>query len=175
MHDKDFHFMKLALGQAKLALQSNWIPVGAVFVKDDRVVTYGVKNGLAHVLFDHAEHNGCYQALWSRQGPSNLQGFTVFSTLEPCLMCLSMLMTTRVSRIVYAFPDPYGGGCSILQQPQLLPYRFQKEHPEVRGGVLADESKALLRKFFLRLQQKNVKSKNWSDSENPLVKLAIAD
>jgi len=165
----DERFMKLALDQAQLALNNNWIPVGAVFVMGAKVIAHGVKNGTTHTLFDHAEHNACYAALWSRKGPRNLEGCTVYSTLEPCMMCLSMLMTTRVSRIVFACEDPYGGGCKLLKRPSCLPLRFQKEHPTVTGGVLRAESKELLRRFFVL--QKDSGQKNWSDPDNPLVKL----
>lgn len=171
MREIDTTFMKLALAQAKLALDSKWIPVGAVFVKDDRVIAQGTKNGIAHALFDHAEHNACYQALWSREGPSNLKGFTVYSTLEPCLMCLSMLMTTRVSRIVYACRDPYGGGCQILENPACLPIRFKDERPTVEGGLLEAESKELLRQFF---SLDHSGHKHWNDRINPLVQYVMA-
>lgn len=169
MDSNDERFMRLALDQARLALHNNWIPVGAVFVKDGHIIAHGCKTGTAHTLFDHAEHNGCYQALWSRQGPSNLRGFTVYSTLEPCLMCLSMLMTTRVSRIVYGLADPYGGGGFVLKHAKYLPARFKEERPEFEGGLLAKESAGLLREFFT----KNEKNIHWSDKNNPLVRLAM--
>lgn len=169
MEPHDERFMLLALEQAELALKNDWIPVGSVFVRDLHVVTHGRKTGINHPLFDHAEHNGCYQALWSREGPRNLSGFTVYTTLEPCLMCLSMLMTARVSRIVYALDDPYGGGGVLLKNPSVLPARFREERPAIEGGVLRAASKDLLKQFF----SKQVGAKNWSNKENPLVKLAM--
>jgi tRNA(adenine34) deaminase len=171
--DDDRRFMGIALGHAEKALDNGWIPVGAVFVKDSQVVAYGIKNGITHSLFDHAEHNGCYQALWSRKGPRNLQGFTVYTTLEPCVMCMSLLMTTRVTRIVYGLRDPYGGGEFMLDGAR-LPARFRKERPVLEGGVLREESRALLRKFFLeQKRKKNGRHQHWSDEGNPLVRLAM--
>lgn len=169
----DEYYMRLALEQAEVALKNNWIPVGSIFVHNGRIVTHGTKTGLTHTLFDHAEHNGCYQALWSRQGPKNLEGFTVYSTLEPCCMCMTMLMTTRVSRIVYACEDPYGGGKTLLQNPELLPKRFKKEHPSIEGGVLERDSKLLLRRFFC--SQPATKEGNWSDPDNPLVRHVMSE
>ena len=150
MSEQDEGFMIKALEQAEIALNNDWIPVGAVFVKSGRIITHGTKNGMVHTLFDHAEHNGCYQALWSRDGPKNLSGFTVYSTLEPCLMCLSMLMTVRVSRVVFGLKDPYGGGSFILSDAKLLPARFRDEHPVIEGGILEKSSRALLRRFLLQ-------------------------
>ena len=166
MHKSDEDFMRLALEQAGIALENDWIPVGCVFVRNCQVITHGRKNGIFHPLFDHAEHNGCYQSLWSRVGPRNLAGFTVYTTLEPCLMCISMLMTTRVSRIVYALDDPYGGGGFLLRNPEALPARFQKKRPIIEGGVLQEASRDLLRQFF----SKQVGAPNWSDKDNLLVK-----
>ncbi len=169
MERDDEYFMKLALEQAELALKNDWIPIGAVFVKDHRVITHGRKNGIVHPHFDHAEHNGCYQTLWSREGPRNLTGFVVYTTLEPCIMCMGMLMAARVSRIVYGLNDPYGGGGFMLANPAQLPARFQKERPVINGGVLQEESRDLLRQFF----SKQVDAPNWSDKNNPLVRLVM--
>lgn len=172
MHDndsKDEAFMRLALGQAELALKNGWIPVGAIFVQDGRIVAHGCKTGTIHRHFDHAEHNGCYQALWSRDGPKDLKGFTVYSTMEPCVMCMSMLMTTRVSRIVYGVDDPYGGGAYLLENPAHLPERFYHEHPTLISGVLEAESVALLRQFF----QTQADAGGWSDPNNALIRRVL--
>lgn len=173
MQDTDTRFMRLALEQARIAFRNSLIPVGAVFVHKERVIANGAKTGLPniHTLFDHAEHNACYQALWSRDGARNLKGVTVYSTLEPCMMCLSMLMTTRVARIVFACEDPYGGGCKLLEKPACLPMRFQDERPVAEGGLLREESRMLLREFFV--SQKDTGQKNWSDPNNPLVQMAM--
>ena len=171
MDSNDMRYMRLALEQGELALANGWIPVGALFVKDNRVVTHGRKTGLLHPLFDHAEHNGCYQALWSRDGPKNLDGFDVYATLEPCVMCMSMLMTTRVRRIVYGFPDCYGGGGFMLSHPEHLPERFAEKRPTLVSGVLARESQLLLRRFFDAQRG----SEHWSDQDNGLIKSVYAE
>jgi tRNA(adenine34) deaminase len=173
MQESDSVFMQLALDQAKVALANQWIPVGAVFVHRGHVVAHGVKSGHTHTLWDHAEHNGCYEALWSREGPKNLKDFTVYSTLEPCLICISMLITTRVSRIVFACEDPYSSGRGLLENPGVLPGRFKTERPICEGGILREESRALLRDYFNA--QKDTGRENWSNPENPLVKMALAE
>lgn len=169
----DIEFMKLALEQAKIALEKKLIPVGAVLVLDYRIISFGTKKGLLHTLLDHAEYNACYEALhhqnlWNTDGQKNLTGFTVYTTLEPCMMCLSILMTARVSRIVFGCKDPYGGGTILLRNPDVLPSRFLDGLPEVTGGVLEKEAKLLLRDFFEGLKKGG--HKNWSDPNNPLVK-----
>ncbi|MBU6321518.1 hypothetical protein KGO04_03190, partial [Patescibacteria group bacterium] len=130
------------------------------------------KEGKRHTLFDHAEHNGCYQTLWNRGGPQNLGGFTVYSTLEPCVMCMSMLMTVRVSRIVWAEDDPAGGGSFMFRHPDELPGRFKAERPALHRGVLQEESRALLRRFF---EPKIGGGGHWSDPNNALVRLVMGE
>lgn len=165
--------MQYALSQAQQALEKGWIPIGAVFVKNDCIITYGRKDGMHHPHFDHAEHNGCYRALpRGEEGVrSDLSGVTVYTTLEPCIMCIGLLMTTRVSRIVYGLNDPYGGGGFILSShvEGCLPERFQQDRPELCGGVLENKSRALLRKFFEK-QKKKSKGTPWSTANNALVR-----
>lgn len=165
--ENDKMFMKIALDHAHVALANGFIPVGAIFVKDGRIIGHGVKNGTVHALFDHAEHNGCYESLWSRNGPKNLRGTTVYTTLEPCLMFLTVMMTARVSRIVYALEDPYGGGTLILDIPNRLPERFIRDQPVIERGPLREESRLLLREFFLT----PTNNEFWKDVNNPLVAL----
>ena len=160
--------MRAALDQAQIALKNGWIPVGSVFVMDKNIIGYGAKSGMRHAVFDHAEHNGCYQLLWDRHGTNNLRGCEVFSTLEPCIMCMALLMKTRVSRIVYALEDPYGGGSCILSGS--LPAQFQQEHPSVERGPFREESRKLLREFFSQQPRNGLR---WTDRENPLIKLVM--
>lgn len=167
---RDETFMRMALVHAETALKAGWIPVGAVFIKDNRVIAHGAKMGTVHTLFDHAEHNGCYQALWSRDGPKNLAGVEVYSTMEPCVLCMAMLMITRVRRITYGIEDPYGGGAYMISSTRDMPERFRKEKPELKGAVLRGESKKLLRQFF---ESRRNSGGSWADASNPLVKLVF--
>lgn len=169
---QDEMFMNLALEQAKIALNSGWIPVGAVFVRNGSIIAVGAKMGLVHERFDHAEHNGCYEALGGPSRPKDLSDCQVFSTMEPCVMCMAMLMTTRVRRIVYAMEDPYGGGGFILRNPDILPARFTSERPLLVGGVCREESRQLLAKFFRAKQSDSTGT--WGDPDNPLVKVCLA-
>ena len=165
----DLEYMKLALEQARVVLRHDRLPVGAVFVDESgHIAARGLKNGVTHPRFDHAEHNAIYQLLWDPKGLKNLEGFTVYSTLEPCIMCMSLLMTTRVSRVVYGFPDAYGGGEFLLKSSSLSP-RFQAKKPISQGGVLAEESQRLLRAFFSTQKADTF----WANRSNPLVKAVM--
>lgn len=164
----DKQHMRSALGHADTALKNGWIPVGAVFVKEGRIIAHGIKTGIPHPRFDHAEHNACYQALWSNQCPRDLEGVTVYSTLEPCTLCMAMLLTTRVSRVVYGLEDPYGGGAFILKAPELCA-RFKTVQPIVEVGLLREESRVKLARYF---SDEKIR-KSWGGLNNPLVQLAL--
>jgi tRNA(adenine34) deaminase len=165
----DEYFMRVALREAIRALTHKWIPVGAVYVRNGKIIAYGRKTGIPHARLDHAELNGCFDALPNRKECEHLEGVTVYTTLEPCLMCMSVLMTARVSGVVYGCEDPYGGGSFLLSDPNLPP-RFVGRLPSIKGGVLREESRQLLKQFFLQKPS----SGTWSNSDNPLAKLALA-
>lgn len=164
---QDLVYMRIALDHARFALARSWVPVGAVLVHSGRVIAHGIKLGTHHVRLDHAEHNGINQALWSRQTVRDLAGTTLYSTLEPCILCMSMIMTTRVSRVVYGLEDPYGGGSFILNAPNISE-RFRTERPAVKGGVLREESGRLLGQFFAN----PTTERSWGGAGNPLIALA---
>jgi len=166
MKEEDERFMALALEEGSLALQKDMLPVGAVAVLDGRSIAFGRKTGYLHAHLDHAERNMCEQILWSK-GEKNARGITVYTNLEPCLMCLGLMLNIRVSRIVYSLEDPYGGGVCILNQHS-LPMRHREDHPFITGGVLREQSIVLFRKFF-----QETESGFWKDKENPLVKLCL--
>jgi len=164
----DKQFMEHALKHAKTALENNWIPVGCVFVEKGRIIAHGIKTGQHHPRLDHAELNAINQALWSREGPRTLSGVTVYVTLEPCMVCMSMLAACRVERIVYGLRDHYAGATGLLTTAEKLPPMYRKAKPRTEGGCLATESKALLQEFFLN----NEVGQTW-DRENPLVKYCV--
>ena len=138
--------MRLALEEAALAAEQGEIPVGAVAVAEDGTVlarTHNLceSNGLPT---DHAE------LLCVREACSRLKGWrmsdcTVYVTLEPCPMCMGALIHARARRIVFGASDPRAGACGSLID--LASYPLESS-PEVKGGLLAQESLKLLRDFF---------------------------
>ncbi len=170
MHSRtDDDFMQLAIDQAKIALTNELLPVGVIFAKDDHRIAHGRKTGEAHFRLDHAEYHACRSALSNRNGPRSLRGVTVYSTLEPCVMCMGMLLSMRVSRIVYAIPDPHGGGSYLLRAPRRIrPERFKEDLPKLEqaSGKATASAAELFRQFF-----KQTRSTFWQDPDNALVKL----
>ena len=147
---EDAQAMRLALAEARLAAESEEVPVGAVVVRGGEVVARGRNrresdaNPLAH-----AEIEAILEAA-RRVGDWRLTGCTLFVTLEPCAMCAGALVLARVDRLVFGARDPKAGFCGslgdLVRDPRL------NHRLEVTGGVLEEECGDLLREFFARLR-----------------------
>lgn len=141
----DDYFMETALGLAEEAADDGEIPVGAVVVCQNRIIAKG-RNQTERLndVTAHAELLAITAAA-NYLGGKYLTDCTLYVTLEPCVMCAGALFWAQVSRLVIGAPDPKRGYSRI--SPSLL-------HPKTRleTGILADESQALLAKFFQRLR-----------------------
>ncbi|MEN3026098.1 MAG: tRNA adenosine(34) deaminase TadA [Chlorobiota bacterium] len=147
--ETDVLFMRIALLEAQRAFHEGEVPVGAVIVRDGRIVARGrnaVERGGDATL--HAEVNAIRQA--SKHLGRRLEGCTLYVTLEPCPMCAGAIVWSRIQRLVYGAPDLRAGACGTLYnivEDERLNHRCA-----VRRGVLAEESAALLRRFFQQLR-----------------------
>jgi len=140
--ERDEHFMRMALR----AVEHDDVPVGCVVVLGDEVI--GAAPNERELRGDptaHCEILALRQAS-QRVGGWRLTGTTVYVTLEPCAMCAGALVLARVDRVVYGAADPKAGAAgSVLD---VLGERRLNHRPEVEGGLLSEESAALLRAFF---------------------------
>jgi tRNA(adenine34) deaminase len=139
--------MQLALAEARLALPSADVPVGAVVVGPDGSVL-GRGHNVREAEGDptgHAEMRAL-QAAAASVGEWRLAGCSLVVTLEPCTMCAGALVLARVDRLVYGAEDPKAGAVGSLWD--VVRDRRLNHRPEVVGGVLAAESGELLQAFF---------------------------
>ncbi|MFQ5895737.1 MAG: tRNA adenosine(34) deaminase TadA [Nitrospinota bacterium] len=143
---EDRRWMALALEEAREALATSDVPVGAVVVAGGQAIARGRNRRQA--LGDptaHAEVEALREAA-GRMGDWRLEGCTLYVTLEPCAMCTGAAVNARVGRLVFGAYDPKGGACySLYRLPEdaRLNHRFP-----VVGGVLEAECGALLSEFF---------------------------
>ena len=148
MTDEDA--MRLALAQAEGAAVEDDVPVGAVVLRNGEVLaTAGNRRERDADPTAHAEIVAL-RAASARAGTWHLDGATMVVTLEPCAMCAGALVNARMSRVVYGCDDPKAGAVRTLYricEDARLNHRL-----EVRGGVLADECSAVLRRFFQDLR-----------------------
>jgi tRNA(adenine34) deaminase len=138
--------MRLALREAERALEHDDVPVGAVVVRAGEVV--GAGHNERELRQDPSAHA---ELLAIREAAAHLGSWRVlesvlYVTLEPCAMCAGGIVLARIPRVVYGAADPKAGAAGsvldVLDEP-----RFN-HRPEVAGGLLAEESAALLRAFF---------------------------
>ncbi len=151
----DSHFMALALQEAEIAASKDEVPVGAIIVRDNRVIA--AAHNLREQLRDptaHAEMLAITQAA-SEVDSWRLEGCTLYVTLEPCPMCAGAILQARIARVVYGAADPKAGAVASLYQ--LLQDSRLNHRVEVQASVLAEECGAILTNFF---QQKRRNAKD---------------
>lgn len=140
------HFMQLALDEAQQALTQNEFPVGCVIVSSDEVVATGARKRSQEANeMDHAEILALRSLINDRPDikPSSV---TVYSTLEPCLMCYATMIISGVRHIVYGYEDTMGGGTDL--DLASLPYLYKEMDIEITPFVLRKPSLVLFKKFF---------------------------
>ena len=139
--------MRLALGQARLALKSGDVPIGAVVIDPAGEVIAQACNAreATHDPTAHAEVVALRRAA-AVLGTWRLEGCTLVVTLEPCTMCAGALVLARVDRLVFGAWNDEMGAVGTLWD--VVRDRRLNHRPEVVSGVLADEAAALLEEFF---------------------------
>ncbi len=141
LQNPDEYYMRLALGEAKAALQNDEVPIGAIVVCNGKIIGKGYNQ--VEQLIDATAHAEmlAITAASNYLGSKFLENCTLYVTLEPCLMCATAIKWSRVENLVFGAHDEKAGfskyGDNIL-------------HPKttVKSGVLADECALLLKQFF---------------------------
>ena len=138
---KDERYMRMALDEAQIAYEAGEIPIGAVVVCKDRVISRA--HNLTETLCDvtaHAEMQAITAAA-NTLGGKYLTDCTLYVTVEPCVMCAGALGWAQVRRVVYGAPDVKRG---------YREYAPRALHPrcEVTGGILEEECAQLMKDFF---------------------------
>lgn len=151
MNACDQNFMKEALAFARAAAARGEVPVGALVVSDGRIVGTGFnRREERQSPLAHAEITALEEA--SRQlGSWRLSGCDLYVTLEPCIMCAGAILQARIRRLVFGCLDAKAGAVESLYR-LCEDQRLNHQLPVV-GGVLADESAAVLADFFAQLRQ----------------------
>lgn len=138
---KDEEYMRKALAEAERAYLEGEIPIGAVIVCQGRIISRA--HNLTETLGDvtaHAEMQAITSAA-NALGGKYLQDCTLYVTVEPCIMCAGAIGWAQIQRIVYGAPDDKRG---------YHDHTTQAFHPKatVTSGILADECRELMQRFF---------------------------
>ena len=141
----DEYFMSLAIQEAQIAFDEEEVPVGAIITFNDRIIAKS--HNQTELLNDCTAHAEmlCLTAAMNESGAKYLKDYTLYVTLEPCVMCAGALYWSQIGRIVYATSD-IKHGYSLYGN--LL-------HPttEVLAGIMKQESESLLKQFFSELRK----------------------
>ena len=159
--DNTEKFMREAIRQAKKAEAIDETPVGAVIVRDGRIIARGYnKRETKNNALCHAEIIAIDKAC-RKLGSWRLTECELYVTLEPCPMCSGAIINSRIEKVFFGAYDKKAGCCGSAAD------LFQKgvfNHlPEITGGILKEECAELLTEFFRRLREKR-KNKNFSQN-----------
>jgi tRNA(adenine34) deaminase len=153
INEQDQRYMQVAIDQAEIARQNGDVPVGAVIVRQGRLIAkaYNQRQQLNDPTA-HAEIIALTQAA-EAVGSWRLEGCTIYVTLEPCTMCAGALVLARIDRLVYGCEDPKAGACGSLYnivQDERLNHQL-----EVTSGIMEDECRRQLQEFFTNRRVEN--------------------
>jgi tRNA(adenine34) deaminase len=144
--ETDKYWMRVALQHAEQAGQKGEVPVGAVLVRDGKLLAAAGNEPIA--LSDpcaHAEIRVLREAA-RLENNYRLPGSTLYVTLEPCTMCVGAIVHARVSHLVFAAFEPKAG--AVVSQNNLLDQPYMNSHVAYESGVMADAASQLLTQFF---------------------------
>ena len=138
--------MQLAVMEAKKALALNEVPVGAIVVKDNKVIGAGFNSVIRdHSVTAHAEINAINAASKAMKN-CRLVNCDLYVTLEPCHMCAKAIVDARIDNVYFAAFEPKTG--SIVSVDNFFDKKFLNHRVNYASGLMQDESSKLLKDFF---------------------------
>jgi len=142
----DERFMRMALREADRGAREGEVPVGAVLVRDGRVLARA-HNRPIH-LHDPSAHAEILVLRRAGRKSRNyrLEGCDLYVTIEPCAMCAGAIVQARLRRTVFGAPDPKAGACGTALR--VLNHRKLNHRVEITRGVLAGECALVIQEFF---------------------------
>ncbi len=146
----DNYYMKAALNEAKKAFERGDVPVGALIVRDNNILSYGSDMKSSDPT-EHAEIIAI-RSCASKSGYWNLTGCTLYVTLEPCPMCAGACVNSRVSRVVYGAKNYRSGAGGTLYN--ILSDSRLNHVCKVKSGIMENECLEILQEYFLQRRKK---------------------
>lgn len=163
---EDERFMKQALTQARRAMALGEVPIGAVIVRDGKVIARGYnRRNTDHSTLSHAEITAIRRAS-KKLGDWRLEECTLYCTLEPCPMCAGAIEQARIDRLVIGAPSDKSGCAgtvlNVVANEKLM------HQSEITRDVLEDECRALVQQFFRDLRIRRVMEKSGAAADGPM-------
>ena len=146
----DEKYMKEAIRQAKKAAAIGEVPIGCIIVYEDKIIGRGYNRRMVdHTVLAHAEILAMKKAC-KKMGDWRLEGCTMYITLEPCPMCAGAILNARVRRVFYGARDRAMGACGGVLNLFMEDF---PHHPQLVGGILAEDCQTVLSAFFKELRK----------------------
>lgn len=138
--------MKKAILEAKKAAKMDEVPIGAVIVKDDKIIARGFNHReKKNDVTSHAEIEAIRKAN-KKLSNWRLVDCDIYITTEPCLMCMGALYQAHIRNIYYGANDPKGG--AVSSSINFKDIKNLNHYPNIEGGILKDECSSLLKEYF---------------------------
>jgi len=143
--DTDIAFMREAISLAKTAEKIDEVPVGALIVKDGRVIARAYNTRESTKCATHHAEILAIEEACRVLGGWRLPECTLYVTMEPCAMCAGAIVNARIPRVVFGAPDLRFGAFGSLINLAEVPLNHK---PEILGGVLREENVDMLQSYF---------------------------
>ena len=151
INEFDIDMMRLAIEEAKIAASKDEVPIGAVIVRDGKIIARCHNLRENNKCATHHAEILAIEECCRAMGGWRLPGVTLYVTLEPCAMCAGAIINARVERVVYGAKDIRFGAMGSLVDLPSLPFNHK---PTVTGGVLEEECVKVLRDYFKKKRKK---------------------
>ena len=145
-------WMNLALIEARKAFRNKEVPIGAIIVKNNKIIGKGFNQ--VETLNDATAHAEMI-AITAASGTNEdwrLDDCFLFVTKEPCSMCAGAILNSRVKAIIYGIPDKDSGACGSYYD--ICRDNKQNNFPIIKGGILENDSRSLIQEFFQNIRKK---------------------
>ena len=143
--DVDIGFMREAMALAKMAEDIDEVPVGALIVRDGKIIAKAYNTRESSKCATHHAEILAIEEACRALGGWRLPGCTIYVTMEPCAMCAGAIINARIPRVVFGAPDLRFGAFGSLINLAEVPLNHK---PEILGGVLGEENVEILRSYF---------------------------
>ncbi|MDY5050991.1 MAG: nucleoside deaminase [Candidatus Mucispirillum faecigallinarum] len=148
--DNHLKYMQLAYYQAQKAFDIMEVPVGAVIVKDDKVIGAGYnKKETSKSPVSHAEIEAIYEAC-KNTNDWRLNGASLYVTAEPCIMCAGAILHARIDKVYFGVKEPKFGG--VVSIANIFDINKMNHRVEYFSGLMSDEINQLMKSFFIKLR-----------------------
>ncbi len=147
----DFEYMEEAIAEAKLAEEIDEVPIGAVIVRDGKIIARAHNTRESSKCATHHAEILAIEEACRTLGGWRLPETTIYVTLEPCAMCAGAIINARIPNVVYGAPDLRFGAFGSLIDLSEIPLNHK---PDIRRDVRGEECKNLLGEYFRKKRKK---------------------